>query len=314
MTVGVASQHTCTSNGNRVSTDAAYLNVPSTNDTSSSAGIPLTLEQKVTAKNPAITGNSFLFGMSVPSNSSATTYYNIPKLTPRNSRSGSQSAGGSYASHSLPLNVSGNPLVPRRRKTSPVYRNCSAIKSSSKDCAPHSYNVSTLPSATTHVNHFPARSQKIARSKSLNNIRSSSPFRKEKPPVHSNNINNNNSENLRRRYSVGDIVHKLQAFVSSGLPLRRRLARSMSRFSMTHSADPAASVSKVSPEQSPVEDGFVAPPSLKQRSTSEILHKSSQPDDVIPTQKCPSPEKDVPPVPPPRLVVRPKPAAKMKVS
>ena len=307
-----------------IGNDTAYLNVSSTNNAGSAAGSPVALENNIFAENPvslgshATTGNpisavnSVTLGMSVPASSSAMSYYNIPKPMPRNSHS-QRSAGGSYASNSLPPNVSGKPLVPQRRKTSPAYRNCSVVvKNPSKDCAPHPYYVfDTMP----HANRLPARSRNIARSKSLNNIRSSSPSRKEKPPTHSNSGNNSggvSGDRLRRRYSVGDIVHKLQAFVSGGLPLKCRLARSMSRFSMTHSADPAAAATKVSPDQTPDEDGFAAP-GLKQRSTSEILHKSSQPEDVIPARKSPSPEKDVPPVPPPRLVVRPKPAAKMKV-
>ena len=111
---------------------------------------------------------------------------------------------------------------------------------------------------------------------------------------------------------MGDIVHKLQALVSNGLPLTLGLVRSVSRFSMTHSASPGTAGTKVSSDQSPAEDGFVEP-GLKRRSVSEILHASPRADDSIPTRKSPSPEKDVPPVPPPRLVVWSKPAAKMKV-
>ena len=215
--------------------------------------------------------------------------------------------------------MSGNPPVPRRSKPSEA-RHCppASTTQSSKDSSCHSYYVYSAPPATTEVNRLPAgrntRSGIFPRSESLNNVGSSSPSRKTKSASGSNN-NSNNSRNsgagrLWRHYSVGDILYKLQSVVSSGFSLPRGLVRSMSRFSVSHSANPS-SPSKVSPDRS-TSDGRFFSPGLKQRSASEILHRSPQPEDVIPP-KSPTPEKEAPPLPPPRLVVRQKPAAKMKV-
>jgi len=299
--------------GNRATPDPAYLNVPSTNSVATTSESPTAEENPITPGSRATTGNPVaarspaVAGSAPGNNSSAATYYNFPKIVQQNScHGGGQSEQWNF--NSLPPNVTANPPVPRRYKILHAQRNC-AVKNSPRDAASHIYYAFAPPPCNTNSNRVPPPGSwnNIARSKSLGNIRfSSSPSRKDKPAARSNN---SSGGRLRRRYSVGDIMHKLHAFVSSGLPTRRGFARSMSRFSVTHSAGPE---SKVSSDRSPAEDVFSAP-GLKQRSASEILHVSSRVEDLVPARKSPSPEKDVPPVPPPRLVVRPKPPAKTKV-
>jgi len=302
--------------GDRATADVAYLNVPSASSVTTTSESPTAEENPITPGSRATTGNPVaarspaVAGSAPGNNSSAATYYNIPKTIQRNSCRGGQAEQSNF--NSLPSNITANPPVPRRYKILPAQRNC-VVKNSPRDAASHSYYTFAPPPSNTDSNRVPPPGSRnnIARSKSLGNIRfSSSPSRKDKPAVRSNNnATNSSGGRLRRRYSVGDIIHKLHAFVSSGLPTRRGFARSMSRFSVTHSASPE---SKVSSDRSPAEDAFWSP-GLKQRSASEILHVSSRVEDLALARKSPSPEKDVPPVPPPRLVVWPKPPAKTKV-
>jgi len=278
-----------------------------------SVDVAVTVGNTVTARNPHVAGNPVnSVGISDRAGWSAVNYYNIPKLMPRNFRGGGQSAGGS----SSQTNVSTNPPVPRRSKPSAV-RCCPSadVTRSSKDSSQcHSYYMFTAPlTAASEVNHLVTGpntlSRHIPRSESLTNVGSS---RKEKSTSNNNNNNStsNNSKNtngprLRRRYSVGDILLKLQAAVSSGV------VRTVSRFSVSHSSNTPSSPSKDSPDQTTSDNRFFAA-GLKQRWASEILRRPPQTDDIVP-RKSPTPEKDVPPVPPPRLVVRPKPPAKIKV-
>ena len=285
---------------NRSSSDVAYHNVPSTDNVTVTVGNPTTV------RNPPTAGNPVTSAISDPDSTSAATYYNIPKLTPRcNSRSGGQPEQSTNNLQGPENNILSNPPVPRRHKL-PTGRSCAPgnVTHSSKDATSHFYCTFSMD-----INRRNAASCAVPRSESLNNVVPSSPSRKEKSSSSSNNSSNN--RNSRRRYSVGDILYKLQAVVSGGFSLPRGLVRSMSRFSVSSSANPASSPNKVSPTQSTSDAGFFSP-GLKQRSASEILHRSPQADDVAP-RKSPSPEKEVPPVPPPRLVVRPKPPAKNKV-
>ena len=308
-----------------------YFNVPSTSAIS------------VTARNPPIVENPVTLGISDPTGSPAAIYYNIPKLMPRNSHTGNQSRRSTANSQgpSLPQQkVLNNPPVPRRQKPPAAVRSCPStnVTRPSKDSTCHSYYVFSVPIATTDVNCLQTEGDStgprtghstgprtgystgpriISRSESLNNVGSCSPYRKDKP-ASCNNNHQHHSSNVRtsggrlwRRYSVGDILSKLQAAVSGGLSLPRGLVRSVSRFSMTPSANPASSPNKASPDPSRADDAFF-PSGLKQRSSSEILHRSPQTEDIAP-RKSPSPDREVPPVPPPRLVVRTKAAAKTKV-
>ena len=296
----------------RVSSSAAYFNV------SSSDTVTVTIGNPVTARSPHMAGNPpAAYRNSDPVGGSAATYYNIRKLTPRISRSGGQSSRPTASSQGLSSprqNASTNPPVPRRSKPPPI-PSCppANVTQSSKDSANHSYYVFPSPSTTAEVNHVPAgrktRSGTIPRSESLNDVGFSSPSRKAKSPPSGNHNTRNGAGRLWRHYSVGDLLYKLQAVVSSGFSIPRGLVRSMSRFSMSHSAANPSSPTKVSPDRSTADNGFFSP-GLKQRSASEILHRSPQPEDAA-QRKSPSPEKEIPPVPPPRLVVRQKPAAKM---
>ena len=308
-------------------TDVSYTNVLPAN------GVNLNLGNPVAVRNLAATGNTttlgnymnvestgaaisldaaanpVMAGMSVPANSSAASYYNIPQLIPRKSHGvgqSEQSAGSSPALDSVPPSALSNPPVPRRHKTS---HNCPPANAarSVKDCR-------TPP---TPVKMFPAAPHTMTRSKSLNSVRYSSPSRKEKSTTGGNmsggGDNSAGGGRLRRRYSVGDIMLKLQAFVSGRLSLPLERVRSMTRFTVSHSVDHHTNPTKASPDTPTFDDGFVAP-RLKRRSASEILHRSSDTEESVQMRTSPSPEKEVPPVPPPRLVVRPKLPAKTKVN
>lgn len=298
----VERKHSCL--GSRASVDAAYLNVPST------SSVSVTVMNPVTPRSPAVVGIPVTTGTT-----SATTYYNIPKIPPRIARS----AGSSQGLDSRPRNVSNNPPLPSRHKTSPSRRGFPPeVPHSPKNSPPHSYYMFPEPTATVEINHVPAgpspRPRTMPRSKSLHNVGSTSPSRKEKSPTGNSNNNAGNSNGISRmwrRYSVGDLLNKLQTFVSGGLSLPRGLVRTVSKLSMTHSSDTPSSPTKLSPDPSTSDSKFVIP-GLKQRSASEIFRMSPQPEEVI-AQNSPEPEKEVPPVPPPRMIVRPKPAAKKKV-
>ena len=255
-------------------------------------------------------GNPVTAGISNPAgSSSAAMYYNIRPPVLQNSRGGSQSEQS--AGNSPQPSVSSNPPVPQRNRPS-------SARSSTNTTH---YYVFSGPVPTTEVSSLPTGRntgyRTIPRSESLNNVgRSSSQSRKEKSTSNSNGNNNrrgSGSGRLWRHYSVGDLISKLQAVVSGGLSLPRGLVRSMSKFSVAHPSSPACSPDKVSPDPPSSDRGFFSS-GLKQRSASEILHTSPPTDDVVPPRKSPSPEQEAPPIPPPRLVVRTKPAARTKVN
>ena len=297
--------------GNRTVPSVAYLNVSSTGSVTVAVGSPVTAKNPVATGNPVSAGNPVMVGIPNPAgSSSAAMYYNIPVLMPRNSRGGSQSEQS--AGNSQQPNVSNNPPIPHRNRPSSA-RACPSANTTH-------YYMFSVPVPTTEVNHLPtgqnAGYRTIPRSESLNNVgRSSSQTRKEKSASSSNNNRRGSgSGRMWRHYSVGDLISKLQAVVSGGLSLPRGLVRSMSKFSVAQPSNPASSPDKVSPDPPSSDRGFF-PSGLKQRSASEILGTSPpSADDVVPPRKSPSPEQEAPPIPPPRLVVRPKPpAARTKV-
>lgn len=269
------------------------------------------MRNPVVRRNPVVPEIPYL----VPGCSTA-TYYNIPILVPRNSRCGSQSEQPTHSSPPIPMRQS-KPLVVRSCPPS------ASIPHSSKNTANHSYYMFSVPTAGTTVNHVTTghslEFNTVPRYGSLNNV---GPSRNEN--VSSNFNNSDNCGNNRdvgggrswRRYSVGDILHKLQEAVSGGFSFPRGLVRSISRLSVS---PPASSSTTVSPDLSTSDRRFFTS-GLKRRSASEILHPSPpQPPPRTPpvdgdgvTTKS-YPEKDFPPVPPPRPVMRTKPAAKTKV-
>lgn len=298
--------------GSRTVPSVAYLNVSSTGSVTVAVGNPVTAKNPIATGNPVTVGNPVMVGISNPTgSSSAAMYYNIPVLVPRNSRGGSQSEQS--AGNSQQPNMSNNPPIPHRNRPSSA-RACPSTNTTH-------YYIFPVPVPTTEVNHLPTGQntacRTIPRSESLNNVgRSSSQPRKEKSASGGNSNNNrrgSGSGRLWRHYSVGDLISKLQAVVSGGLSLPRGLVRSMSRFSVAQPSNPASSPDKVSPDPPSSDHGFFSS-GLKQRSASEILRASPpSADDAVPPCKSPSPEREAPPIPPPRLVVRPKPAARTKV-
>jgi len=106
--------------GNRATADAAYLNVPSANSVTTTSESPTAEENPVTPGSRATAGNpvaarSPAVADSAPrNNSSAATYYNIPKIVQRNSCRGGGGQLEQSNFNSLPPNITANPPVPRR--------------------------------------------------------------------------------------------------------------------------------------------------------------------------------------------------------